>query len=215
MLSIEQIRAARALLDWSQSDLAEKAGLSQTGIARIENGTNQPNTKTLQKIETAFDDANIEFMGTTGLRKKTRDIKILKGRTGFISFMNDVYHSVKEVGGEICVYNVDESNWLKWMGQDEYNAHAERMRKIEKPLKAKIIVKEGDDLFIADDFAEYKWMSKELFNTQSFYAYDSKLAFIHFKDDDVQVMILNQDEFTKGFKVLFDTTWQYAAKEAR
>ena len=50
MPTIEQIRAARALLDWSQSDLADKAGLSQTGIARIENGTNQPNSSTLEKI---------------------------------------------------------------------------------------------------------------------------------------------------------------------
>ena len=33
MPTIEQIRAARALLGWSQSDLADRADLSQTGIA--------------------------------------------------------------------------------------------------------------------------------------------------------------------------------------
>ena len=54
MPTIEQIRAARALLGWSQSDLADRADLSQTGIARIENGTNKPNSKTLEKIKAAL-----------------------------------------------------------------------------------------------------------------------------------------------------------------
>ena len=89
MPTIEQIRAARALLGWNQHDLANKAGLSQTGIARIENGTNQPNSKTIEKISTAFDDADIEFLGDAGLRKKSGEIKIFEGVDGFRQFMND------------------------------------------------------------------------------------------------------------------------------
>ena len=105
MATIEQIRAARALLDWSQSDLADHAGLSQTGIARIENGTNKPNSNTLNKILTAFEIADIEFIGTTGVRKKTGEIKTLKGEEGFRSFMDDVYETAKTKGGEICLHN--------------------------------------------------------------------------------------------------------------
>ena len=95
MPTIEQIRAARALLDWSQSDLADHAGLSQTGIARIENGTNQPNSSTLNKIKAAFENADIEFLGPSGLRKKTGEIKTYRGMEGFRTFMNDVYETIK------------------------------------------------------------------------------------------------------------------------
>jgi transcriptional regulator with XRE-family HTH domain len=90
MLTIDQIRAARALLDWSQQDLAEHADLSQTGIARIENKTNKPNSKTLQKIESAFDRADIEFIGTSGLRKRRGQIRTLKGAEGLEELTEEI-----------------------------------------------------------------------------------------------------------------------------
>lgn len=213
MPTIEQIRAARALLGWSQADLAERADLSQTGIARIENGANKPNSSTLEKIETAFERAHIEFLGMTGVRRKTGEIRVLRGREGFRAFMDDVYETVKEFGGEICVYNVDEKNWIKWMGEEEYKAHAARMQKITKPTHAKIMIEEGDFFFIASDFAQYKWFPKKLFNRQSFYYYGNKLAFLSFEESDVKIMILDQSEFADGFHVLFNIAWDYVAKE--
>ena len=214
MISIKQIRAGRALLDWSQSDLAGHAGLSQTGIARIENGTNQPNSKTLKKIMAAFDFADIEFFGTTGLRERTGEVKVLRGQEGFLQFMDDVYNEISQKGGEICVYNVDEKNWFRWMGEDNYKRHAERMREIQKPYNFKILVEEGDDFFIANEFAEYRWFPKNLFRRQSFYAYGDKLAFIHFEDDDVTVQSFGQKAFSEGFKVLFNIAWDHVAISA-
>jgi transcriptional regulator with XRE-family HTH domain len=213
MPTIEQIRAARALLDWSQSDLAEHADLSQTGIARIENGTNQPNSQTLNKIKSAFENAEIEFLGTSGLRKKSGEIKTYRGTEGFRAFMNDVYETTKEHGGEIRVSNVNEKNWYKWMGEEEYKAHAERMKAIKEKFSFKIIIEDGDWFFIANEFAEYRWFPKELFNDQSFYAYGSKLALINFKTDDVIIMILDQKNFTSSFAILFDIAWNYVAKK--
>lgn len=215
MPTIEQIRAARALLDWSQSDLAEYAGLSQTGIARIENGTNQPNSSTLEKIKSAFENADIEFLGENGVRKRTGEIKVLKGQDGFINFMNDVYDTVKDKGGEICVYNVDEKNWIKWMGETKYKEHSARMSEIKEKLFTKIIIEEGDWFFIANEFAEYRWFPKNLFNRQSFYAYGNKLALIRFEENTVQVMILNESEFTQGFRVLFNIAWDHVAQQPK
>ena len=60
--------------------MAEYADLSQTGIARIENGTNKPNSTTLNKIMTAFEQADIEFIGDTGVKKRTSEIRTLRGQ---------------------------------------------------------------------------------------------------------------------------------------
>ena len=38
MITIEQLRAARGLLGWSQSELAERAGLSLPTVKRLEAG---------------------------------------------------------------------------------------------------------------------------------------------------------------------------------
>lgn len=212
MLTIEQIRAGRALLDWSQSDLADQAGLSQTGIARIENGTNQPNSKTLEKIMNAFDSADIEFIDDTGVKKRKSEVKSLKGSHGFKEFMDDVHNTLKN-GGEMCVSNVDEKNWIRWMGQDAYDEHSKLMHSIGNKINSRILVKEGDTFFIASDFAEYRWFPEKLFNHQSFYAYGEKLALISFEDENVEIMILNQKEFSQSYKVLFDIAWDTVAKE--
>lgn len=211
MPTIEQIRAARALLDWSQSDLAEQAGLSQTGIARIENGTNQPNSRTLQKIEAAFEKADIEFLGTSGVRRTANEIKVLRGQEGFRAFMDDVYAKAKTAGGDICLFNGMPELFTKILGADWYANHARRMDEIKKTFTLRIIVKEGEQLFIAQDFAEYRWFPQELFREKTFYAYGNTLAFLSFNDDDVEIKLIAESDLADSFRVLFNIAWDYVA----
>lgn len=62
MITSRQIRAARALLGWSQQDLADKAIVSLNAITRIETGSVDPRVSTLQSVETALTKAGIEFL---------------------------------------------------------------------------------------------------------------------------------------------------------
>lgn len=59
--TISQLRAARALLGWSQSELAERAGLSRRSVAAVELGATLPYDATLEKILSALERAGIEF----------------------------------------------------------------------------------------------------------------------------------------------------------
>lgn len=213
MPTLEQIRAARALLGWSQSDLAERAGLSQTGIARIENGTNHPNSQTLAKIEQAFEENDIEFLGANGLRKKTDEVKTLRGTDGFKEFMHDIYNTAKNNGGTICLHNARPSNWYKWLGEDWFHMHSERMNALNKKVDFRITAEEGTTELISSSFAQYRWFPKEMFNQQSIYAYENKLAFLTFKADDVIIRILDNKEFADGFRVLFNIAWDTVAIE--
>ena len=58
----EQMRAARALIDWSQSQLAEAAGLSLPSIKRAERdlGANV-SAEALAAIQHALEDVGVEF----------------------------------------------------------------------------------------------------------------------------------------------------------
>ena len=211
MPTIEQIRAARALLGWSQHDLADKADLSQTGIARIENGTNQPNSKTIQKIEAAFDKADVEFIGSTGVKKRTGEVRTLQGVDGFKELLNDIYVTAKEYGGEFCLHNAKPDNWVKWLGEDWFKMHSERMAALSDKMSFKITSEEGNTNLISSAFAEYRWFPKELFDNNCIYAYGSKLAFVTFGEDDVYIRILDDKSFAYGFKILFDIAWEGVA----
>lgn len=218
MPTIEQIRAARALLGWNQHDLAEKAGLSQTGIARIENGTNQPNSKTLSKIETAFDQADVEFLGSSGVRKRSGEVRILKGPDAMSNFLDDVYqtavqYGTKEKPAEVYLSNVVHENWVKWMGPEKWKNHTERMIRDKDVMDVRIIVKHGDKNFPAKDYSLYKWMPEQYFNDKSFYSYHDKLAFLNFKEDDVEVLIMKQADFAKGYRDLFLIAWNSTAED--
>lgn len=62
----EQCRAARALLNWSQPDLAEAAGTSRGTIANFELGTRVPHANNLEEIRAALEAAGIGFIPENG-----------------------------------------------------------------------------------------------------------------------------------------------------
>lgn len=62
MITPAQIRAARALIGWKQSDLAIASGVSEISIKNIERGATDPRSSTLDAIQRAFADAHVVFL---------------------------------------------------------------------------------------------------------------------------------------------------------
>jgi len=78
-LSAEQLRAARALLGWSQTQLAEKAGLSLPTVKRveIERGPRVSDAARLA-LRVALESGGVEFIsengGGPGVRLRKRQL---------------------------------------------------------------------------------------------------------------------------------------------
>jgi len=218
MPTVEQIRAARALIGWSQGDLAQQADLSQTGIARIENGTNKPNSQTLTKIQAAFDKADVEFIGNNGVKKRTGEVRILRGPNAMSEFLDDVHETAVQYGTKdkpihVFLSNVVHENWIKWMGPDKWKTHTDRMTKDKDLMDVRILVKEGDMNFPAQAYSKYKWIPEEFFNDKSFYSYHDRLAFLNFKDDGIEILLMKEPHFAKGYRDLFSIAWNTVAKD--
>ena len=62
MITPRQIRAARALLGWSQQQLADKAIVSLNAVTRMEKGKVDSRLSTLGAIEKALVKAGVEFL---------------------------------------------------------------------------------------------------------------------------------------------------------
>jgi predicted transcriptional regulator len=67
-VSIRQIKAARALLDWSQDDLALNSGVSAPTVKRLEaaEGDIGGRAKTAEALVAALQKAGIEFLPENG-----------------------------------------------------------------------------------------------------------------------------------------------------
>jgi len=79
MLTAAQIRAARALLDWSQKQLAEKSKLSVPTIKRMEGvmGPDRSTEANVEAVRRALENAGVVFLepkstkdGGAGVRLK-------------------------------------------------------------------------------------------------------------------------------------------------
>ena len=65
-ISGAQIRAARALIDWSRPDLSGRCNVHVRTIARFEQGEKVPSPETLSRMRQALELAGIEFVAENG-----------------------------------------------------------------------------------------------------------------------------------------------------
>lgn len=65
-ISRSQCRSARALLDWTQSDLARASAIALRTILDFESGKRTPYKGTLLLLRQAFEAAGIEFIPEDG-----------------------------------------------------------------------------------------------------------------------------------------------------
>lgn len=67
MITPEQCRAARALLDWSQDELGKAIDLKGGGVIRhFERGHQAPSPETLAALKKALEKAGVEFIPENG-----------------------------------------------------------------------------------------------------------------------------------------------------
>lgn len=99
MISSPQLRAARALLGWSQDNLAEKSGISKPTIARLELTSGGGGyASTHDKLQSTLEAAGVIFIGENGegpgvrLRKQLETVAAL---TEKISTLEEVLPAVE------------------------------------------------------------------------------------------------------------------------
>jgi len=67
MMTLEQMRAARGLLGWSQADLAEHSGVSLPTVKRMESvGPGRSSGNTVQAVEDSLVKAGVQFIPENG-----------------------------------------------------------------------------------------------------------------------------------------------------
>jgi transcriptional regulator with XRE-family HTH domain len=66
MITPQQCRAARGLLDWSQADLADQAGVGIVTVRQFEGDVHGPRRATLDVIRRAFESGGVEFIDENG-----------------------------------------------------------------------------------------------------------------------------------------------------
>ncbi len=212
-LTPEQCRAARALLGWSQQKLIEQTNraLSQNHLSLFEKDELKRGLgpDIMMKIVDAFYKGGVEVWGDVGVRFMKTGVYEYKGKEGLLDFLeNDVYPSVKDVGGEILVSDTDERDFDKWLSNGSEN-YRQKMTEL-KNINFKVLLCEGDNYFVCSNYCTYKWTPKEEFTKIPFYVYADKFAVLDFKSDDLTITVIKNKSITDAYRIQFQARWKRA-----
>lgn len=207
-ISPNQLRSARAYLDISRNDVADITGIGVQTLSDLENGkTASPRTSTLETLRLLYESRGLEFTEDGGIRPHGLRSKHLRGTDGFRELMDDVYEQARTVGGKIRLWNARPSNWTKWLGQDWYAAHTQRMQPLLPNISFHVTCKEGETNFIGGKHSEYRWVPEKIFNEQAIYCFGDRIAFMNFEPESVDIYVLYNRAFSDSFRLLFDLVW--------
>ncbi|MDX2027928.1 MAG: helix-turn-helix transcriptional regulator [Alphaproteobacteria bacterium] len=206
MINAEQIRAARALLDWSTAELAKQTGLTVNGINKIERGHVQAHGGTLEKLQDVFEAAGVEFLPSSGVRKKDRIIETYDGEEADQRILDDIYKTLQNGGGEVLIAHVDEKNAAESLSKEFLSNHLKRLEKID--VTERMLVRTGDTNLIADKEA-YRAVPAEYFVSTPMFIYADKLALLSWRPTP-RAVIIHDERFAESARRLFNFVWDNA-----
>ncbi len=210
MITIEQCRAARGLVSWTQQDLAEASGLSKTAINNFEKGHSDIKADSLRAIRLAFESADVEFLDTNGLRKRSENVEIFRGEYAFEELLDDIFETLSSQGGEVLISNSSGSLHAQATPQ-KIEQHTKRM---EAHLITERIISFSN---LQNDWGEHqscRSLPHDSFSTHMCsFIYGGKVAFMLW--DSSMIILVNSTEASNLERRRFEFLWNTAQESSK
>lgn len=200
----DQIRAARAYLNWKQTHLADRADVNRDTIVRLEKGKTEANRDTLEKIVRTFELAGIEFT-KDGIRKKEA-LTVLEGDNVNFQILDDIYFRLKGQGGEVLIAGLSEVQPTDSARYNFLRHHIKRL--MEAGISERILVEEGETNFVAP-LSWYRTVPSDQFQNTPFQIYADRIVMKEWGDPERMVLIQNA-RFANTMRTMFDLIWNQA-----
>ncbi len=207
MITAQQIRAGRALLNWSQRDLAKKSGVSLNAINNFEREIVAPRQDTLVKLRKTLEQAGLEFIGDTGVDRAHQKLSVLQHQgQGFMKVLvDDVIATLRAGADTFFVYGVDFAR-IPYRECQELGRIMEFQQKSKLELQERVILPYGVFSFPGNE-PIYRWVSREMLGEVAYVIYGDTLALL--MDGPPQnLIILRNRSIAKTFRDEFELHWK-------
>lgn len=205
IIDFRQIRAARALLNWSQADLARAADMATSSIKNIESENSSSRRDTQAQIREAFESNGVEFTSGTGVRLKTNIVAVHEGRRATTALLDSIYtHAQAAPDREVCIIGLDETFSVDTDGAQLLLSHIDRLK--SAGVRERILVCEGDTRFLNVP-ESYRWMPRAYFTRNSpIYIYGDRIA-IHSGSLKRRTIIIEARPLAQHMRMIFAVLW--------
>ncbi len=209
MISREQIKAGRAMLDWSQKDLAEHSGVSDATIKLIETARINSTPETRQTIQEALEKGGLEFLPQNGVRMRDDLLTVLEKRDEddnvFLRLLDDIYYTMRRGYGEVLWSFVDDS-----ISPPELLEKENLIRQTGCPMRS--LVRYGDKNLIYP-IEEYRYLPKGFYINNPSVIYGDKFAL--FANEDSKAIIINNATIADVKRIEFEIIWTYGERPVK
>jgi transcriptional regulator with XRE-family HTH domain len=206
MITLLQIKAARALLDWKQDDLAKAAGLSLPSINNLERGLYSPRPETLEAIRKAFEDSRIEFLKNNGVAIREADygVRTFSGQNFIADLDQDILSVLQEPEDELLAISWDEKKWIGYAGVS--NPVYLEARK-QRGWGERFIIPETA-CFLTSPVSSYRTLPEGRIPPMAMEIYGDRYALIEW--DDMRVTIIQSGLIADSHRIMFNNMWEEA-----
>lgn len=194
-LSLEQIKAARALLGWNQKDLARFANLKDDQVHSFEAGRTR-SLDVLEAIHQAFITHGLDFVDGGVIPRKVSSYIL----NSYIELLDDICQAMPE-GGEVLKHCVDDRR-----SSQNVIDKVQRMR--EMGIKERKTISDQND-FITGDPNDYRHIPDLYFaSSEAMLVYLNKVALFV----DGAVLVIVNKSLADVFARQFEYWWQKGEK---
>ncbi len=208
MITFDQVRAARGLLDWSQKDLAQKSGVSLPALNNFERGAVIPRETTLNLIQQTFELHDIEFIGETGVQKQSElfSFKRLQG-PHFADLITKDIVSCLRPPYELLAVGMSEEPFQKYSKNDD-KLFAQHMQ--NHKIKHRTIIS-SDTRFLVLKPEHYRMLPPAMVGSIYWFTYVDRFCIVNWKKPAHALWVRNKS-IAEVYQNQFDALWRSAYK---
>lgn len=197
MITGEQIRAARAYMGWSQTELGERANCSLSTIAKIERLEGDVGSDIIEKIRRAFEKEGM-FFTDDGLIKRSASMYEIEGEGWWLRVLDDVYQSmIDKKGAEVLMFCADDRE-----SSPDVNKVWAKIRNAGIGMRQ--LVREGNT-YLMGPAKEYRWIPKEFFENYVTMVYGDKVCMC--AENNTKAVIFRDRRQANTMRNLFNLLW--------
>ena len=207
MISSRQIKAARSLLGWTQSELAKASGVHLNAINKIETEASEPRSSTLERIKAACEVAGIRFRGQRGveIKEDVFDVARFEGPDFMRRLLDDALPFLHGPADEVLFCVVDD-RFFESAASGQVARYYLHMKK--KGFRERGLMRKKATTFLNKDKTVYRWLPEKALGVVAFMVYGNRVAYIQWKTQEI--LLIKNKPLAETYRNQFDFMWAQA-----
>ena len=205
MISAEQIKAARAWIDWTRDALAHESGVSPATIRNLENG--KISHRSAEVVRLAFENKGFKFHGKNGLSRHIDESRTYEGPGSCDEFYDDLLTTITQQHGEIAATFKTQEQFARSLGVAD-DTCLERLERLGTLTTVKCLLSGARHLFLPMEPVQFRAIAHSPFGVLGTFVYADKTAIVVTNGVDFVFHVMKSVQISKESWKEFTTCWE-------